>query len=572
MFERLLEAGYVIQEHNREMREAERRLEAHSERLREQEAAGDAPPAKNKNAENGSRAHGDYTLTLAQIVEAQHQIQARHLDLDAALAVVAEKVARITGASGAGIGILEEKIVRYRAAAGTTALPVGSEVPLSNAVCQASVRTGQVIRSEDVNTELLFDPESCRARGIASLVAVPIYQDGDIIGALELYFDQANGYAEQDIHTCQLMGGLVTEALGREAKRALKKSLAEERSTMLAAIERLRPDLAALAEEPASVPSPAEAGSSAAQAASACWQCGQTLESGEQFCGKCGAGRAHDERASMQSKLASALQLAPRSEAAVAEESFVKPAAPIAGHDGDFASAREIAPQEDFAAQFIPPEPGVSDVDAGLSLAAQGKEFAEPPSPETSDLLAQTAEADEVEGEEHEEGGTATPVNVHGDRAVWTSAAKAREFLESVAATHPSNALARFWRFRRGDFYLAVAVLFVLIVIRWGFWSEHSASVAGHGTPAAATGHRNKAPDSDLSPFDKLLIALGLADPPDAPEYKGNPDTQVWVDLQTAQYYCPGADLYGKTPKGKMDTQRDAQLDQFEPAYRKACD
>jgi hypothetical protein len=73
--------------------------------------------------------------------------------------------------------------------------------------------------------------------------------------------------------------------------------------------------------------------------------------------------------------------------------------------------------------------------------------------------------------------------------------------------------------------------------------------------------------------FDKLLISLGLAEAPETPEQKGgNPDVQVWVDLQTALYYCPGSDLYGKTPKGKLTSQRDAQLDQFEPAFRKACD
>jgi hypothetical protein len=68
-----------------------------------------------------------------------------------------------------------------------------------------------------------------------------------------------------------------------------------------------------------------------------------------------------------------------------------------------------------------------------------------------------------------------------------------------------------------------------------------------------------------------MLIQLGLAEAPPAPEDKGNPSVQVWVDQRTALYYCPGAELYGKTPKGKFTTQRDAQLDQFEPAYRKPC-
>ena len=51
-----------------------------------------------------------------------------------------------------------------------------------------------------------------------------------------------------------------------------------------------------------------------------------------------------------------------------------------------------------------------------------------------------------------------------------------------------------------------------------------------------------------------------------------NTSIRVWVDLHTALYYCPDSDLYGKTSKGRFTTQRDAQLDQFEPAYRKACD
>ncbi len=99
------------------------------------------------------------------------------------------------------------------------------------------------------------------------------------------------------------------------------------------------------------------------------------------------------------------------------------------------------------------------------------------------------------------------------------------------------------------------------------------ATAGGTSVSASASRHKQPSPDADLSLFDKLLIGLGLAEAPDeTPEYKGNPDTQVWVDLHTALYYCPGTDLYGKTPKGRVSSQRQAQLDQFEPANRKPCD
>jgi len=54
--------------------------------------------------------------------------------------------------------------------------------------------------------------------------------------------------------------------------------------------------------------------------------------------------------------------------------------------------------------------------------------------------------------------------------------------------------------------------------------------------------------------------------------YKGNPETKVWIDTRTGLYYCPGASEYGKTTRGRFAKQRNAQLDEFEPANRKGCD
>ena len=187
--------------------------------------------------------------------------------------------------------------MRYRAGAGAPALPVGSEVPLAKAICAASLRTGQVIRSEDVNPEVLFDPEVCRQRGILSLVVVPIYRENEIVGALELYFDRIHGFADQDIHTCQLMAGLVTEAIGRDAESTLKKSMAAERSSMLAAIEKTSTKPGSLGGRSTLLRlRPKSSASAAAAATAACWKCGSKLVTEEQFCGKCGAPRASDAR------------------------------------------------------------------------------------------------------------------------------------------------------------------------------------------------------------------------------------------------------------------------------------
>jgi putative methionine-R-sulfoxide reductase with GAF domain len=574
-FEKLLEAAYVIQEHNRGLQEMEASLELHCEQLRQQdEAAQAALPGSTQAPEERPRANSDYTLTLAEIVEAQHQIQMRHLEPEKAMALIAERVARITNATGAAIAILEGKIIRYRAAAGPSALPPGSEVPLEMAICASSVRTGQVLRTHDVSTEFMFDPELCRQRKIRSLVTVPVYHDGGIVGALELYFDKVDGFAEQDIHTCQLMAGLVTETIGRDAESALKKSMAAERSQMLAAIEKLTPDLKALAEDhgPEILEKSLSTSVESATKSSACWKCGSGVVAQEQFCGKCGAPRVGDsDSSSIQSKLASVLH-------------------------------KQLASQDAFPAV---PQNGTSALPEAAHLAAALKAVASPGAVEeigkdvlphtnllsklaeddllASQIIAASAETDEaapevssssgLQPEDDLEAAPTALLKAQPQDVTWSSAATARDFLEMLAGAHSPSAFARFWRARRGDFYLALAVILVVIVIRWGILSSHSVGATGRGSAVSGSSQRPKpAPDADLSTFDKLLISLGLAEAPETPEYKGNPDTQVWIDLRSALYYCPDSDLYGKTPQGKFASQRNAQLDQFEPASRKTCD
>jgi GAF domain-containing protein len=570
-FQKVLEAAFVLQEHNRKLQKAQEIFDSRPEHPRQESVGQTAQPKATPKSDSPGQPNTDYTLTLAEIVEAQHYIRTQRLDVEAALNVVADRLMRITKASGAGIGILNGANVHYRAGAGSAALPVGSEVPLAVAVSQPTVRTGQVIRTVDIDIEFLFDPASVRDRGIRSLVAVPIHYDGEIVGGLELYFDKVHGYADQDIHTCQLMAGLVTEALAREAGVKLKKSMAEERSSMRAALEKLEPNLAALAKDPPVNPISAEL---AVEVDNICWKCANLLSAGEQFCGNCGAVRAGsaEEAAAIDSSLDSAGLAQPELEKKTKGRSFKTAAASGTAISRVHAQAsvsavpdNEVLP-DDVLAMFAMTEAEENSFDSSAATIAE-------------ETIAENDDRSIESPADLQTGDAAAPSQIENSEKsdesllVWSSAARAQDFLESLSVTRTPSALVRFWRFRRGDFYLAIAIAVVVAVIGWGIWSSHSPTGAANIASRTAKRARHSPPDSDLSMFDRLLIDLGLAEAPDpAPEYKGNPDVQVWVDLNTAEYYCPGADLYQKTRNGKLATQREAELDQFEPAYRKACD
>ena len=561
---KLLEAAYVLQEHNRELQAMDRRVEPHDLSV---EKATHAPANQRPEASPpGATLPDDYTLTLAQIVETQHQIQLRHLELDNAMALVVERITQIANAGGAALGVLDGSKVRYKAAAGLMTLPPSAEVSAEKALCAACLQGGRVIRCEDVDHEFLVDTAECRRRGIQSMIAVPVYQVDGIAGGLELYYGSKRAFTEHDVHTCQLMAGLVTEALARSDETAWKKSLASEHSVMREALQKLKPKLAGLS----GTPSPQDAAvKTAAPAAAApilvCRQCGHELLGEEQFCGKCGSPRgASDEPRIIPGKATSL--------GGVQESNKNADQVPSNGtsvrqqSNTGFGNAEPERMQDDSIEDETPALLRELRI-ARATSSQESQSVAKAPS-EHAATRALTVPLEASEAEE----GSLPAVNAPAEQEQedhWSSASSARAFLEQVAGRHP-GAWSRFWHSRRGDFYLVIAVILVACVIRWGIWSGHSFRATANPAAAAAA-HRKPAPDADLSLFDRMLVKLGLAEAPEPPEYKGNPETQVWVDLQTALYYCPGADLYGKTQKGKFTTQRDAQLDQFEPAYRKAC-
>lgn len=162
------------------------------------------------------------------------------------------------------------------------------------------------------------------------------------------------------------------------------------------------------------------------------------------------------------------------------------------------------------------------------------------------------------------------------DAAPWSSAAKTKEWLEIEhnIESHKGSWLAEKWQQQRANIYLVTAALLLLVVLIGWEAPSTPPTVPGNAASAGKVRRREAAPPQpDLTLSEKLLVNLGLADAP-APESvdPGNPDTQVWIDVHTALYYCAGSDLYGKTPGGRITSQGQAQQDQFQPAARKSCE
>lgn len=467
----------------------------------------------------------DYIQTLAHIAETQNLIQGSQLDLPAATMLIAEQVAKITKASGVAVGIVEADELVYLASRGTAADEMGIRLPVASCLSAYCLESGQLLQCSDTKADSRLRYELCRLRCVKSLIAVPVYHDGKIAGVLEVRFAEPDSFREQDARSSQLMAGLVGDAIARASGLEWKQSLATERASMLEVLERIKPQLERLAE-PLLVPDkkeeavlPSDLGTELSPS-EVCRGCGRQISGEELFCGNCGTAR--QERTSsgdIQSKWASLwhMQQARKQESEGLVEHQAAASEPPQG-------SQMLAPQQTLNE--------VSDEEASTDHGAIGagmEDYAD---------LALTQE----------------PRWSWATRAHWIE--KARKL--------PGRAwFTAQWSAHRGTAYVGVAAFLLLFAIfNSGFappQSSNSATKAGNAKP-------------ELTLSEKLLVSLGIAEAPSSPTYLGNPQTQVWVDLHTALYYCPGSELYGKTEGGKVTTQRDAQQDQFEPASRRACD
>jgi putative methionine-R-sulfoxide reductase with GAF domain len=150
-------------------------------------------------------------------------------DLEAALQLLAERAQYITGASGAAIALLEGSEMICRASAGPSAPVLGAEVQVKSGLTGESVRTRQVLRCDDAETDSRVNRESCRALGIRSVMVVPLVSEEKVIGVFELLADRANAFEERDVTALERLAEMVQTGLEHAdaAKRAMQEIAAK---------------------------------------------------------------------------------------------------------------------------------------------------------------------------------------------------------------------------------------------------------------------------------------------------------------------------------------------------------
>jgi putative methionine-R-sulfoxide reductase with GAF domain len=166
-------------------------------------------------------------------------------DLDSALQLLVERAQYITGATGTALAVAQGEEMVCRASAGSSAPAVGARLQVRSGLTGESISRRQLLRCDNAETDPRVNLEACRARGIASIVVLPLLRrSGEVRGLFELFSDHPYAFEERDLVALERMADLTLTAL----------DLAEQRPNVVAPVPRREPDKAVESAATSSTP------------------------------------------------------------------------------------------------------------------------------------------------------------------------------------------------------------------------------------------------------------------------------------------------------------------------------
>lgn len=145
-----------------------------------------------------------------QLQAIQAQMASAHLDVEAVLQLLLERIAELTRCNGAAIALGESDQMVCRASTGL-APDVGVVIGSGSVLTAECLRTGKIVRCDDTELDVRVDEEICRELSLRSAAIVPIYFQGRMRGVLEVFSPIPNAFDDQHVRLLQHFADFTAE-------------------------------------------------------------------------------------------------------------------------------------------------------------------------------------------------------------------------------------------------------------------------------------------------------------------------------------------------------------------------
>lgn len=172
--------------------------------------------AQSQRMQTSSHSRDDGDIFSAVSVT-EREAESLGSDLEAVLSLVASRARSLLRASGAAIALEGKEVgtLVCRASSGHSAPPYGAIFQAGSGFSGECVRTGQMLRCDDTETDDLVNPQSCRALGIRSMLAAPVRTREKVIGLLEVFSAEPGAFLDSDSIVLSRLAEAILSALLR---------------------------------------------------------------------------------------------------------------------------------------------------------------------------------------------------------------------------------------------------------------------------------------------------------------------------------------------------------------------
>jgi TonB family protein len=146
------------------------------------------------------------------------------LALDLVLNEIAEQACLATPASGAAIVLERDGEWVCRASAGGNAPSLGARLDAEAGLSGACIKTRQVQRCDDAQSDPRADVEACRTLGVRSVIILPLLQSDELVGVFEIFSSNPAAFGRRDESTLEVLSQRVLTIL-RQTSEPLHTSV-----------------------------------------------------------------------------------------------------------------------------------------------------------------------------------------------------------------------------------------------------------------------------------------------------------------------------------------------------------
>lgn len=155
------------------------------------------------------------------------------LALDLVLNEIAEQACLATPASGAAIVLAREGEWVCRASAGGNSPSLGARLDAEAGLSGACIKTRQVQRCDDAQSDPRVDAEACRSLGLRSVIILPLLQDDELVGVFEAFSSYPAAFGGRDESTLEVLSQRVLTILKQTHNQPLHTSMERADNSLL---------------------------------------------------------------------------------------------------------------------------------------------------------------------------------------------------------------------------------------------------------------------------------------------------------------------------------------------------